>query len=144
MEKIKINLEKLFDIRIIKFGIIGSTGFVIDMSVTWIFKEIFGVDQYISHALGFIAAVVNNYVLNKYWTFQDNSVKSVRQFGFFFFISLIGMGFNTFFLYVFVEFVHINFYLGKVLAVMLVFLWNYVSNSILTFSGRKQINNNFG
>ncbi|RXF71822.1 GtrA family protein [Arcticibacter tournemirensis] len=136
MRRIQKLLKRSLNVQMLKFGITGGSGFVIDMSVTWIFRDFVGINQYGAHAIGFFVAVINNYLINKYWTFRDNSKHSIRQFVFFFALSLIGMALNTIFLYIFVEYLEINFYVGKLLAVMLVFLWNYLSNSIMTF--RKQ------
>jgi putative flippase GtrA len=59
-------------LKIIKFGIVGLSGMVIDFLITWLCKEKLAINKYISNSLGFSIAVVNNFYLNYYWTFQKN------------------------------------------------------------------------
>ena len=145
MQTLEKIIQKFFDIKIISFAITGSCGFIVDILTTWILKERVGINPYISHSFGFILAVFNNYILNRYWTFKEEERKtkiSLNQFLSFVAISTIGLFFNTIILYLLFNFLYLNFYLSKVLSVMLVFIWNYIANSLITFKFNKQVNQN--
>jgi putative flippase GtrA len=120
-------------VRLAKFGMVGCTGIVIDFSVTFLCKEKLGWNKYCASALGFAVAVVNNYLLNRYYTFQNNNPAISLQFFKFLFISLIGMALSTGLLYWFQKNTRFNFYISKAIVIGLVFIWNYGANSIFTF-----------
>lgn len=121
-------------LRLVKFGMVGCTGIVIDFSVTWLCKEKLNWNKYIANSLGFSFAVVNNYLLNRYFTFQNNDPGISFQFFKFLFISLIGLGSSTGLLFLFQNNIRLNFYISKAAVTGLVFFWNYTANSIFTFS----------
>lgn len=121
------------NLTIIKFALVGGLGFLVDLLVTWLLKEHFNMNPYLSNATGFIAAVSNNFWINKYWTFSNTNKKLGNQFVLFLLISVIGLCLNTLCLYAFVELFLINFYMAKAMAVLLVFIWNYFANKAVTF-----------
>lgn len=139
MKEFKKKLKLALNNKLIKFAITGASGLLIDLYVTWILIENFAFNQYAAHVLGFLMAVINNYFVNKYWTFKDGEKKSLKQFILFLALSITGLCLNTGCLYLLITFLKINFYIAKILSVLIVFIWNYTSNSFLTF--RKNKNN---
>jgi dolichol-phosphate mannosyltransferase len=133
MNKIGLSIQKLLKPKLFKFAVTGSIGLIIDLYVTWFIKEKLRMDQYLAHSIGFLFAVVNNYLINKYWTFNDSSKRTSKEFFIFFGISLFGLGLNTLCLLAFVKCFRLSFYLSKILSILLTFFWNYFSNSVLTF-----------
>lgn len=120
-------------IRFIKFGMVGFSGLVIDFFITWLFKEKIGLNKYLSNGLGFLFGVVNNYFLNKYFTFQNKDSHLASQFFSFLIISVIGFLLNTIFLYLLQKNTKINFYVCKAIVTVLVFFWNFSANTLYTF-----------
>jgi putative flippase GtrA len=121
-------------LKFLKFGVVGATGMIIDFSLTYLFKEIVNIQKYIANAIGFTAAAVSNYFLNKIWTFYDPDPEIAFQFFKFFFICLIGLGINTLILYILVSKYKKNFYLSKLFAIATVMIWNFVMNFLFTFN----------
>jgi len=119
--------------RLIRFAIVGMSGIVIDFGITWIFKEKLRINKYIANSTGFTCALINNYLLNRYWTFDNNHSPIVYQFTKFVLVSLIGLGINNFLLYLLVKTTKQNFYLLKLFVIGIVFLWNYFANLFYTF-----------
>lgn len=118
----------------IKFGLVGLFGLGIDFLFTWIFKEKLHYNKFIANSIGFIIAVINNYFLNRIWTFSSQNPQIIIQFISFLGISAIGLGLNTLFLFIFHEKLNLNFYLSKFLAIGMVFIWNFSANLIFTFN----------
>jgi putative flippase GtrA len=121
-------------IKFFKFGIVGASGLCIDFCITWIFKEKVGANKYLSNSLGFLVAVTNNYILNKYFTFQNTNSQFITQLISFLVIALIGLGLNLFILYWLQTYSKINFYLCKIAATAIVFIWNFTANYFITFN----------
>lgn len=119
--------------RFVKFGAVGCTGIIVDFSVTWLCKEKLHWNKYISSSLGFCVAVVNNYLLNRVFTFQSINTNISVQFLKFLVISIIGLAISNLFLLLFQKYSLLNFYISKVAVIALVFFWNYFANSFYTF-----------
>lgn len=120
--------------KFIKFCLVGTLGLFIDFSTTYFLKEKWFFNKYLANSIGFCLAVLNNYVLNKYWTFQDTSPEIFNQGTKFLVISIIGLILNNQIIYLLINRRKWNFYLSKVLAILIVVFWNFLANAFYTFS----------
>lgn len=105
----------------------------VDFLVTWLLKEKLRVNKYLANSLGFTCAVINNFYLNLYWTFHVSGQSTNVYFVKFILISIVGLGLNNMFVYLFSDRMNINFYVSKVLAVVCVFAWNFTANNYFNF-----------
>ena len=119
--------------RFVKFGLVGCTGIVIDFCITWFCKEELEWNKYLSSSFGFSFAVVNNYMLNRYFTFKQTGADITVQFLKFLTISLVGLALSNLLLILIYKNTGINFYLSKSMVIAIVFFWNYAANSLYTF-----------
>ena len=120
--------------KFLKFGVVGFSGLFVDFGLTYLFKEIFRVQKYVSNAIGFMMAASSNYVLNRIWTFESTNPNIALEYTEFIVISLIGLIINTLILYLLVSRWKINFYISKVFAIAVVTLWNFFANLLFTFA----------
>lgn len=121
----------------VKFGAVGLLGMSIDFFFTWLCKEKLKINKFIANAIGFSMAVINNYILNRIWTFSSKNPQIFEQFLYFLGISSIGLALNSSFLYLFHNKFKLNFYFSKLLAIAIVFLWNFSANLLFTFNNGK-------
>jgi putative flippase GtrA len=129
------NWQQSFDFsRMLRFGVCGLGGMLLDFSITWLCKEKLKWNKYAANSAGFAVAVTNNYLLNRLWTFQDHTAKVLPQFTSFIAVSLVGLLLNNLLLALFHQRLKMNFYFAKLLAIGIVFLWNYFGSSYFTFS----------
>ncbi|EOR93333.1 glycosyl transferase, group 2 [Arcticibacter svalbardensis MN12-7] len=105
----------------------------IDFGLTWLFKEKLGVNKYAANTIGFSVAVVNNFILNYIWTFQPEDKNIQIFFLKFLLFAVIGLGINNLIIYFFNEKILVPFYFSKVLAIGIVFIWNFTTNNFLNF-----------
>jgi len=120
--------------KILKFGIVGFIGMCLDFLVTWLLKEKLRLNKYLANSLGFTCAVINNFYLNLKWTFQVGGNQGTNVYLVkFILISIIGLGLNNSFVYLFSDRLKINFYVSKALAVVCVFIWNFSANNYFNF-----------
>lgn len=122
-----------FLMKFIKFGVVGASGLIVDFGFTALFKEIFKVQKYISNAIGFTLAASSNYFLNRIWTFESKNPQIALEYSEFLLISIIGLGINTFILYMLVKRGKMNFYIAKIFAIAVVTVWNFFANALFTF-----------
>ncbi|SFA54148.1 Putative flippase GtrA (transmembrane translocase of bactoprenol-linked glucose) [Pedobacter suwonensis] len=127
-----------FIIKMIRFGTVGFSGLLLDFSVTYVLKDTFFVNPYLSSAIGFIVAATSNYFLNRIWTFESANKNIIPQFISFFSIAVLGLVLNSFCIMLFTH-LDIQFYYSKALAVFVVFFWNFAANFFLTFKERKKL-----
>lgn len=89
--------QQLF-VYLLKFGVVGLIGFVVDFGIFNILLLGVAGDGWWSHPVGAklvstIAAIIVNWVGNRYWTFRNNRHRHVvREFVEFVVASLAGMG----------------------------------------------------
>ncbi len=119
--------------KFVKFGIVGFSGVIVDFGFTYICKEWLKIQKYVSNAIGFIIAASSNYYLNRVWTFHSNNPDVAVEYGRFLFIAAIGLMISTLVLYMLVSRAKFNFYFAKLLAIVVVTLWNFVVNLNYTF-----------
>ncbi len=123
-----------FLLKFIKFAAVGLSGVFVDFGVTYLCKEIFKIQKYISNSIGFTVAASSNYVLNRIWTFQSTNPDIAVEYTEFLIISLIGLALNNFILWFIITKFKINFYLSKLFAIGVVTIWNFFANAFITFA----------
>lgn len=120
--------------KAIKFGLVGSLGLVVDFGITYLCKEKLRLNKFFANSLGFSFAVVQNYFLNRIWTFNNNDEHIALQFSKFLFVAIAGLVLNNLFLYIFLKYSEGKyFYVCKILVTGIVFIWNFLANSLYTF-----------
>ncbi len=120
--------------KFIKFCLVGSLGLFIDFSSTYFLKEKWHFNKYLANSIGFCLAVLNNYVLNKFWTFQDINPEFLSQGTKFLVISIIGLLLNNQIIYLLINKGKYSFYFSKLIAILIVVFWNFLANYLYTFS----------
>lgn len=121
-------------IKLIKFCLVGGSGMVVDFGLTWLFKEIAKINKYIANTIGFIAAATSNYFLNRIWTFHSQNTNILIEYTNFLSIALIGLLINLLVIWFLVTRQKYNFYLSKLIAIIIVTIWNFFINLIFTFN----------
>ena len=122
-----------FSSQLLKFALVGITGMGLDFGTTWLLKEKIKINKFMANAAGFCIAVVNNFMLNKYWTFDNQNPIATEQFVKFLVISIVGLGINSLLLFILLKKSKGNFYLVKLAVIGLVFFWNFSANYLYTF-----------
>ena len=116
-----------------KFCVVGTIGAIIDIGGLYILVEFFGLHYLLGAAISFTLAVINNYLLNKYWTFQNKSKNHTKQFICFLLVSIGGLLINLGIMYLLVEILFVWYLLAKAVASIIVLFWNFLMNKYITF-----------
>jgi len=126
-------IDRLILLKFLKFCLIGFTGMVIDFGTTWLLKEKVRINKYIANSTGFVLAATSNYIWNRLWTFHSENPKVVTEYLSFIIISVAGLGLNNFVIYVMNDKLKLNFYISKLIATVVVTVWNFTMNFLITF-----------
>ena len=121
-------------LKILKFAVVGFSGMLIDFGVTWLLKEKAKVNKYLANSTGFMLAASSNYLWNRLWTFESHNEQVTREYFSFILISLLGLGINNLVIYLLTKKMRMNFYLAKLFAIVVVTIWNFSMNFLITFS----------
>lgn len=81
LQTIKDKISKTVIIRFIKFGIVGTSGIIVNTAVLWFLKEQLGIPLEIAPIFAIGTAVFSNFMLNNYWTWNENI--KIRKHSFF-------------------------------------------------------------
>lgn len=119
-----------------KYGVVGITGTIIDVGTLYVFVDFIHIPVLIATAMSFVLAVINNFVLNKYWTFQNKSSNIKKQFIKFFIVSIIGLFLTEICMALFVYVLAIWYLASKLLTSAIVMLWNFLGNKYWTFKDK--------
>ncbi|HTU87824.1 MAG TPA: GtrA family protein [Solirubrobacteraceae bacterium] len=77
-----------------RFGAVGATGYFVNLAVFAACVHLLGVDYHLSAVIAWAVSVLNNFVLNRHWTFDACHQHPLQQGFRFFVVSLIAFGFS--------------------------------------------------
>ena len=124
------NTKKLCS-QIIKLGFVGGTAFVIDAGLLFLLTEFCGIHYLISGMISFTASVIYNYILSVKWVFDaKKDANKTQEFIVFIVLSVIGLGINQLFMWLFVDMMHIYYMLSKIIATVIVMVYNFITRKI--------------
>jgi len=81
-------------LQLVRFGTVGASGYVVNLAVFAACVHMFGIDYRLSAVIAWAVSVLNNFVLNRHWTFDSRQDHPVLQAVRFFTVSLIAFGFT--------------------------------------------------
>jgi putative flippase GtrA len=72
-------------VQLLQFGLVGGTGYVVNLIVFWLVHHPLGVDYRVASIIAFLVAVANNFLINRIWTFDGHHgsmrMQALRFFG---------------------------------------------------------------
>ena len=116
-----------------KFSVAGLCGVLTNFLLTFLLKEKLFLNKYISNSSALTIALFINFILNRNWTYQVNLEPVFSQFLKFLLVVTVSVLINHVIVYVSHKNFNFNFYFSKLIAVALVFIWNFAMHSIYTF-----------
>lgn len=123
-------MKKLI-LQMVKFGAVGFLCFFIDYGIMLLLTELAGVNYLISCCISFSVSVIVNYLLSMHFVFAAKAnMKKRTQFVIFVILSVIGLGLNQLFMWLFVDLVHIPYQIAKLAVTAIVMLFNFVTRKV--------------
>jgi len=90
-------------LQLVRFGAVGASGYVVNLAVFAGCVHLLGIDYRLSAVIAWAVSVLNNFLLNRHWTFDARQDHPGRQAVRFFAVSLIAFGFTYVVLVVLVD-----------------------------------------
>ncbi len=137
--------------RFVKFAFVGALGAVTDFTILNLLIVFAGLPSVIANAAGFCVAVLQNFLLNRWWTYPESRVRnSRRQMAKFALVSVVGLGINLIVFRYFDELLRpfwadwlssadlgftFSYNSAKLFAIGVVLFWNFAANRLWTYKG---------
>lgn len=128
--------------RFARFTVVGVAGTLVDFTTLILLKEVIGLPLLLANTLSYSAGLVNNFTLNRLWTYPDARTKAFwMQFGQFFIVSTIGLLINNGIVALLSTPLgqalaqrQIGYIAAKLVATVIVVFWNFFINRHWTFN----------
>jgi dolichyl-phosphate beta-glucosyltransferase len=130
MAKVKLKEFTVFT----KYATVGVTGTALDVGSLYVFVDLLHIPVLVAAAMSFVLAVINNFILNKYWTFRNNDRNFRKQFIKFFIVSIVGLALTEISMVILVYFLDIWYIASKLITSVIVLTWNFLANKKWTFT----------
>lgn len=117
-----------------RFSLVGVANTLIDFLVFTLLNSL-GVNYALSQAIGYGSGVLNSYIFNKRWTFQDKNTgkENVYELVKFVIINLVTLIITTIAIRFLVDNLGLNKYIAKVLVTLLAQVTNFLSYKLWVF-----------
>ena len=121
-------------LQLVRFGFVGGLGFVVNLAVYTLCVHAIGIDYHLAAIAAWLIAVINNFVLNRHWTFDARQHGRVHfQAMRFVTVSLVALGFSLLLLVLFVEVGGVPKVPAQALAVAASMPLNFLGNKLWSF-----------
>jgi dolichol-phosphate mannosyltransferase len=108
------------------------------LGILFVLTEFVGLWYLLSSSIAIYVSITTNFLLNKTWTFRDTVIDQpgFLMYGKFIGVSLVGMGIQLGFNYLFVEKLLVYYLLAALMSILIASSVNFVLNRRLTFGIR--------
>jgi putative flippase GtrA len=120
-------------LQLVRFGLVGGIGFIVNVAVYALVVHSIGLDYRAASVVAWLVAVINNFVLNRHWTFEAREGRAHFQALRFLVVSLAAEAFSLLLLTVFVESAGIAKIPAQALAVAASMPLNFLGNKLWSF-----------
>jgi putative flippase GtrA len=120
-------------LQLVRFGLVGGVGFVVNVAVYALFVHYAKVDYRVASVVAWLIAVLNNFILNRRWTFDARAGRAHFQALRFLMVSLVAEGFSLSLLTVLVEDGGFSKVPAQALAVAASMPLNFLGNKLWSF-----------
>jgi putative flippase GtrA len=120
-------------LQLVRFGLVGGIGFVVNLAVYTLSVHAIGIDYRAANVAAWLVAVLNNFVLNRHWTFDAGAGRARHQAIRFLLVSLVAEAFSLLLLTLFVESVGVAKVPAQALAVAASMPLNFLGNKLWSF-----------
>jgi putative flippase GtrA len=120
-------------LQLVRFGLVGGVGFAVNLAVYAFCVHVVGLDYHVAAVAAWLIAVMNNFILNRHWTFDAGDGRVHFQAMRFLVVSLVAFGFSLLLLTLFVEVAGIAKVPAQALAVAASMPLNFLGNKLWSF-----------
>src|SRR5205807_6404795 len=80
--------------QLVRFAAVGASGYIVNLVVFAFCVHVLQIDYRLSSVIAFVVSVINNFWLNRHWTFSAKEAHPMRQAVRFFAVSTVAYAFT--------------------------------------------------
>jgi dolichol-phosphate mannosyltransferase len=123
--------------KVIKFGLVGLSGIVVNMAVLWYLTEFAGLYYLVSSFFAIELSILNNFVWNEFWTFRRTAQPKLsnrwHRLIVFHGVSAGGLVINMGVLFFLTSIVGVYYLVSNIVGILAGFGWNFFLNRRMTW-----------
>lgn len=124
----KLFLEKTNHtaLQFFRYLFVGGFAAVVNIGSLILLTEGLHIYYLLSNVIGFLLGLITNYLLSKWLVFtKEAKMNAILEFTVYAIIGVIGLGLDTFFMWLFTSIAGMYYILSKIISTALVFIWNF-------------------
>ena len=129
--------------QVLRYLVTGGFAFVVDFGLFALCLYVFDWHYLLANLVGLVAGLVLNYTLSIVWVFtackRTLEKRKVAEFTLFALVGIAGVGINQVLMYLMVGILDLNEMVSKMVAAVLVLLWNFGARKLMLFREKKDI-----
>ena len=130
-------IAKFLSGSFVRYVIGGCIAASAHLAVVATLVELGGMDKENANSIGFVVGVFINYAFQRRVTFREHARKHAEQMPLFIGFALVGMGINRFIYSHGLHDFHLQYLIAAAMAILVVFIFNFTANSLITFRPRR-------
>ena len=129
-------------VQFFRYAFVGGVAAVVDWAVLWLIERM-GAHYLIAAVFAFFAGLATNFALSKLFVFRAQKARlgsgvelaAGGEFLSYAVIGAVGLGITAALMYALTEWVGLHFMLSKVIATLIVLVWNFMARKLLLYRG---------
>jgi len=121
-------------LQLLKFSVVGGSGYLVNLVVFALLANNLGIHHAIAAVGAFCVAVTNNFLWNRYWTFERGEGRASFQAARFLTVSVLSLLLNLAVLEAILAGTEVGELTAQAIAVAAVMPFNFLGNKLWTFS----------
>jgi len=119
-------------IQFLRYIFVGGVAAFVNIGGLFVLSKLFHIHYLLANMISFTCGLITNYYLSKWLVFStNNTMNKMIEFLSYAIIGIIGLGFDTLFMWIFTEKIAMYFMISKIISTGIVFIWNFVARKIL-------------
>ena len=121
-------------IQFFRYIFVGGIATIVDWSVQY-FTTCIGIHYLIAAIFAFVAGLISNFLLSKFFVFNAQTVHVglLVEFLSHAIIGLIGLAFTVIIMYILTDVFNVYFMFSKMTATFIVLFWNYIARKLFIY-----------
>lgn len=127
--------------QLARYSLVGGIAFIVDFGLFALCLYALEWHYLLANLMGLTAGLTLNYALSIKWVFSDCKrrleKRKLAEFSVFAIVGIIGVGINELLMLLLVDFSNVQELFSKMIAAIIVLLWNFCGRKLILFKERK-------
>ena len=128
--------------QFLRYLVTGGLAFVVDFGLFALCLYVFNWHYLLANFVGLVAGLVLNYAMSIVWVFtackRTFERQKIAEFALFTIVGFAGVGLNQLLMYLMVDGFEVNEMISKMVAAVLVLIWNFGARKLMLFKKKKE------